>query len=414
MPEKLKICLINPPDVTLEDACWDEPLGLLYLAAMLPNEQVEILDLNLYPDWKMELIKHPADIYGIHCTSALLRSTLDVNECLRILFPEAIRVVGGMHIAADPKSVENEFDAYVTGDGEWSFRDIVTETKGLGKPRFKGYLSNYDCDLNKLPFPARHLIDYSKYHRTINGEKCVGIITARGCPFNCAFCSKDGSKGVRFRSATNVLSEIADCICEYGIKAFSIRDDTFTLDKKRLFELLVGFAQMDITWRCLTRVDQIDKKWLEIMHNAGCYEIVFGIESGNQQILNNLQKGTTIEQNANALDWCREIGIKTKAAVIVGSPGETYDTIFDTIQFIENHPPDKVIVCTLTPYPGSPIWNDPDKFGIKLLTRDLTKYNMNGKGMCGNIVVETRDMTAGDLAVARDTMLKTFKKKGLI
>lgn len=404
------VCLINPSDTVVEDPAWDEPLGLLYLGAVLEcaGVKVTIVDLNFHKDLKV-LGRCEADVYGVYCSSSLLQSCLEVNNFLKTLRPKALRIVGGPHATCMPYEMSQYFDKVVVGEGEKAVIEIL-KGKWIGKLVHCPPIENLDT----IPFPARNLIPIRKYHRRIAGEVSTGLITARGCPFNCAFCSKVWGKKVRFRSAENIIGEVKDCIIKYDIRAFSIRDDTFTLNRKRLFKILRGFQKLNVRWRCLTRTDQVDETVLKNMKKAGCVQIVYGIESGNQQILNNLRKGTTVEQNAKAIRLTKKAGIHVKAAVIVGSPGETWKTARETVEFIENNLPDEGIVCIFTPYPSSPIWTNPEKFKMKILTRDLSKYAAVGPRMKGNVVVETEEMNSQDIDEAHSMVLKRFRQLGLV
>lgn len=406
----MKVCLINPSDSVVEDACWDEPLGLLYLGAVLEENGVEaeVVDLNFHNDLS-SLEKIDADFYGVYCSSPLIKSALAVNSFIKETHPDATRIVGGPHATCVPEDLVDHFDKVIVGEGE---RAILIALKNKTRKIIRKLPIH---DLDSLPYPARHLAPIKEYHRRVNGLHSTGIITARGCPHGrCAFCSNIWGSGVRFRSAKNVIGEVEECIEQYNIRAFSIRDDTFTWRRKRLFEILDGFKKLDISWRCLTRVDQVDREILTAMDGAGCVQIVYGLESGNQGILNNLGKGTTIEQNIEAIRITKEAGIKAKAAVIVGSPGETWETVQDTVDMVEGTMPDEVILCIFTPYPGSPVWADPEAFGMKILTRDISKYIAVGPDMTGNVVVETKEMSAEDIAVAHDVMLKRFRELGLV
>lgn len=406
----MKFCLINPPDPICEDAKWDEPLGLLYLAAVLMENgyEVEVLDMNFY-DGLDELRRHDADVYGIYCSSALLEPTLKINSLIKEDYPEALRIVGGPHATCMPEQMAEYFDKVVVGEGEKAIIEVL-EGKWVGKLVHCPPIE----DLDTVPFPARSLVPIKKYHRRVGGRVSTGMITARGCPHSCAFCSKVWGKKARFRSAGNIISEVEECINDYGIRAFSVRDDTFTLNKKRLFKILDGFKKLDVLWRCLTRVDQVDEKTLQAMKEAGCVQIVYGIESGSQKILDNLNKGTTVKQNVEAIRLTKKVGIPSKAAVIVGNPGETWDTVAETIQFIDDSRPDEGILCVFTPFPGSPAWENPDKFKLKILTRDLSKYVVVGSEMQGNVVVETEEMTASEIAEAHDLILNKFKEIGAV
>jgi anaerobic magnesium-protoporphyrin IX monomethyl ester cyclase len=408
MPKKY-VCLVNPRDTVVEDPAWDEPLGLLYLGAVLERAglEVEVVDLNFHKNFEL-LKRSTANVFGLYCSSSLLESCLRVNEYLKNERPEALRIVGGPHPTCAPYEIAQYFDKVVVGEGEKTIIEIL-EGKWIGKLAHCPPIE----DLDTIPFPARNLIPIRQYHRRVGGQISTGIITARGCPFNCAFCSKVWRK-VRFRTAENILGEVKECIDKYDIRAFSVRDDTFTLNRKRLFKILRGFKKLNVVWRCLTRTDQVDEDVLKRMKEAGCTQIVYGIESGNQQILNNLRKGTTVEQNAKAIRLTKKARIHVKAAVIVGSPGETWQTVKDTVKFIENNLPDEGIVCIFTPYPGSPVWSDPEKFKVKILTRDVSKYAAVGSGMKGNVVVETEKMTRKDIGEAHSMVLERFKQLGLV
>jgi len=405
----MRVCLINPPDPVVEDARWDEPLGLLYLGSVLEEHghEAEVVDLNFHDDFKI-LEDSAADVYGVYCSSPLITSALNVNGFLRERHPDAIRVVGGPHATCVPEDLVGHFHKVIVGEGE---RTILTALKDRTWQTLRAQpIRDLDC----IPYPARHLIPLLEYNRRVNGLHSTGIITARGCPHSCAFCSKVWGKKVRFRSAENILGEVDECIERHGVRAFSIRDDTFTLNRKRLYEVLDGFKKRDIFWRCLTRVDQVDREILTAMDDAGCVQIVYGLESGNQHILDNLGKGTTVEQNFEAMRLTMEAGIDAKAAVIVGSPGETWETVQDTVDMVEKIMPDEAILCIFTPYPGSPVWDNPDAFGMKILTRDVSQYAAVGPGMTGNVVVETEKMTAQDITDAHQMALNRFKELGLI
>lgn len=407
----MRVCLVNPPDPVVEDARWDEPLGLLYLGAVLEENEIEaeVIDLNFHDGYNV-LEHSDADLYGVYCSSPLIKSALAVNHFLKETHPDAVRIVGGPHATCGLGDLVEHFDKVIIGEGEKAILEVL-EGKFVGKLAQSPHIENLDT----IPYPARHLIPLKEYHRRVNGLHSTGLITARGCPHGrCAFCSKVWGREVRFRSAENIVGEVEECIEKYDIRAFSIRDDTFTWRRSRLFEILDGFKNLDIFWRCLTRVDQVDREILTAMRDAGCVQIVYGLESGNQQILDNMGKGTTVEQNIEAVRLTIESGIKAKAAVIVGSPGETWETVQDTVDMVEKIMPDEAILCIFTPYPGSPVWDDPESFGMKILTRDVSQYAAVGPNMTGNVVIETEEMTAQDITDAHLMALNRFRELGLI
>jgi anaerobic magnesium-protoporphyrin IX monomethyl ester cyclase len=403
-----RICLVNPRDPICEDNQWDEPLGLMYLGAILErfNYPVEIIDMNFHKLNRLDEVK--ADWFGLYCSSSMVESARIVNNYIKMTHPDTKTMVGGPHATCMPNDFIGDFNKIVVGEGEMAILSI------FDSPTSQIIQCPPITNLDILPFPARHLLPIHDYHRRVGGKPSVGLMTSRGCPNRCSFCSKVWGTIVRFRSADNVIGEVKECINEYGINAFNIRDDTFTLNRSRLYKMLDGFSKMDVVWRCLTRVDQVNEQTLEKMASSGCTQIVYGLESGNQHILDVLGKRTTVEQNLKTIKMTKEAGIEAKAAVIVGNSGETWDTVRDTVSMIEECMPDSVILCTFTPYPGSPVWDDPDRFKMKILTRDVSKYMVVGENMHGNVVVETERMTAQDIADAHDYMLNRFKELGLI
>ena len=404
----MKVCLINPQDPLDEDGLWDEPLGLLYLGAVLHENgvDVDVVDMNFHKGLG-ELRHHEADVYGLYCSSGILTSALKTNDFLKTTFPDSLRIVGGPHATCLPNQMLKHFDKVVVGEGERAILEALdTNKKIIMCPPIE--------NLDTLPFPMRELVPIKKYHRRVDGRISTGMITARGCPYGCSFCSKVWGHTVRFRSAENIIAEATEIKNRYDIHALSIRDDTFTLNKKRLHKILDGFEQLDLAWCCLTRVDQVDEKTLLRMKEVGCTRIVYGIESGSQKILDLLRKGTTVEQNARAIELTKKVGIPVKTSIIIGSPGETQETVDASIRFIEEHRPDEQIVCTFTPYPGSAVWDNPDLFNVKILHRRIDEYAAVGAGMKGNVVMETKEMNAQEIADAHERVLTHFRGLGII
>ncbi len=408
-----KICFIEPPIGFLKDQL-DPPFPLMYLASVAEQQgwQAEIVHMETLDDPLPE-----AEIYAVTSTSPQWPTTLKLSERLAQEFPDKWTICGGSHISACPDDFYNSrFVASVIGEGEIVLARILNDPYMLcdneiirGEP-----MKNLDT----IPFPARHLVDYSKYKRGIFQGKeliapAVSIITSRGCPYRCIFCSSHCVFGrrVRFRSVENVIAEIKQVINTLGYRGFNFHDDTFCVFRPRILKMCEEFAKLDIVWRCLTRADTVDRDLLKIMRDSGCREVIIGMESGSQKILDALRKGVTVEQNLNAMKMVKEF-MQLKVGVIVGSPGETWETVRQTENLLRKCPPDFWNVSTLTPFPGSDSWNTPEKFGLKILTRDLNKYQMVGKDLKGNVVVETEEMSKEDIEQARDELIDLLTSMG--
>jgi len=397
------ICFIKPPyNAFMEEL--DPPFALMYLAAVAEKcgWQAEILDMKSLNDNIPE-----ANIYGVTSSSPQWPDTVKLSEILSDKFS----VVGGNHISALPSDVKKtQFDIAVVGEGEIALEKILHENLATHKHSiiFGRPVENID----NIPFPARHLVDWNKYKRGIYWgktllEKAVSIISSRGCPFSCVYC---GSKVVfgrhtRFRSIENVVAEVKQVIETMGYRGFNWHDDTFCLNKKRVIDLCGEFEKLDIVWRCLSRVDTVDEEVLGAMQKSGCKELILGVESGSQKILNNLRKGTTVEQNLKAMSLVKENGIQLKVGIIIGSPGETWETVKETEELLKACPPDFWNVSCFTPFPGAYVWDHSEELGIKILTRKLSDYAMVGVGYKGNVVVKTEEMKKEDIEQARDRLI---------
>jgi radical SAM superfamily enzyme YgiQ (UPF0313 family) len=382
----------------------------MYLAAVAEQTgwQAEIIHMETLQDKLPE-----ADIYAVTSASPQWPTTLKLSERLAKEFPDKWKICGGSHISACPDDFyDSKFNAVVKGEGEIVLKKILNNPGMLRDCDCKIIIGEPVKNLDTIDFPARHLIDWSKYKRGIMlGSEmlspAVSMITSRGCPYKCIFCSSHCVFGrrVRFRSIENVVAEIKHVIDTLGYRGFNFHDDTFCVSRPRILKMCEEFAKLNIVWRCLTRADTVDRDLLKIMRDSGCKEVIIGMESGSDKILNTLRKGTTVKQNLRAMKMVKEF-MQLKVGVIVGSPGETWETIRETEELLKQCPPDFWNVSTFMPLPGSDVWNSPEKFGLKILTRDLNQYQMIGKDIKGgNVVVETEEMSKADIEQARDEMI---------
>ena len=217
-------------------------------------------------------------------------------------------------------------------------------------------------DLDELPPPSRYLFDnysYKKYYSVKFGYKTTAIMTSRGCPFTCDFCSRPvfGNE-FRSRSASKVADEVEEVI-SLGYNRIWFADDCFTLNRKRLIEVCDEIIKrgLKIGWECLSRVDTLDSETADKMKQAGCVRMFFGIESGNDSTLKIMKKQITTKQAYNATQICKKKGIKAGAFFILGYPGENDKTILDTIKFASSLPLDYLSFTLPYPIPGTPLFD---------------------------------------------------------
>jgi len=355
------------------------PLGIAYIAAVLEQlgHEVKIMDsqaLNLTREESRRMMENfNPDIVGATCMTSTIRGALEVAEMAKEISPDTITMLGGAQLFLYPKETLQHkcVDFGVAGEGEIVLPDLIDAVEG--RKHFKKidglvyrdgkkilYNPARRCveNLDSLPFPARHLLPNEKYFSILAKYPFATMITSRGCPYKCGFCFKKNlDYNLRFRSAENVVDEI-EMILEMGFKDIWFYDDNFTANRKHAVAIckeIVGRG-LDASWETLTRIDCVDRKLLGMMKKAGCRRLRYGIENGNQGILNLMKKNTTLEQARRAVKMTKEAGIETFCFFMIGYPTETSENIKRTIDFALELDPDWAMFLNTVPYPGTDLW----------------------------------------------------------
>ena len=386
-----------------ESGGTQQPLGIAYLGAYLRSKgiSVQLIDAeteNLSHDEILNRCRSfKTDVYAISTTTIVFSKAISLAEHLKRETPETPIVIGGPHISGNPlESMQYEcFDAGVFGEGEVSLFELL---KAYGEKRsLQGidgvvYRENgepvmnsprkYIEDMDELPLPARDLLPSLKYYLppplNYRDKPCATIITTRGCPYGCTFCDHNTfGRKYRMRSAENIVGEINHLIENYSVKEIAFVDDTFNINDKRLDRLfsLMRDNSIKLPWTCMARINTASYEQLKSMKEAGCWHISFGIESGNKDIIKLIKKGIDLDYARKVIGWCKELGIYTKGFFIIGHPGETKETIEDTIKYALTVPFTDVVVTLNTPIPGSWNFDNINKFG-QMATVDWSKHNM--------------------------------------
>jgi anaerobic magnesium-protoporphyrin IX monomethyl ester cyclase len=398
---EMKICLISPPyrsSVQSVVGVSSPPLGLAYIASMLrQNHEVKIIDSNILnytiKDVERELRSFYPDIVGITSTTPSIYEAYRVAEAAKRVREDCTVVLGGPHVTFMSRRTMEEcgyVDVVVKGEGEETTKELV-EAIGRGIPlnrvkgiTFRGENEMIDTDprpfiknIDDIPFPSRDLLPMSLYE--FNGVRYTTMLTSRGCPFKCSFCSSSRLFGGywRGRSPENVLEEMKIIYEEYNIRNIEFLDDTFTLNQERAEKICDGIIKQgwDISWGASSRVDTLSKKLAEKMKKAGCWIMFLGIESGSQKILDAIGKGITLEQVKKAVKILKDAGIQVLGSFIIGFPQDTKETIKETIKFAKSLNLDYAQFSILTPYPGTPIFDYAKKNNM-LLTEDWSRYTV--------------------------------------
>jgi radical SAM superfamily enzyme YgiQ (UPF0313 family) len=370
-------------------------LGLGYLAAVAEQEghECRIFDFGLRP--KRPLAEEVQDVVDFKpdlvAFTSMTTSYASVEEAAAML-KEALGVtivIGGPHATTLPDlTLENpHIDFLVYGEGEEVFRDFIralaagdtnwSRIKGLWYKEDGHIVSGGERplikDLDALPYPARHLFELDKYPLYApNGEPMLTVLSSRGCPWNCSFCFKGiVGRTYRQRSPQNIADELEHIIETYGVRNFYFIDDLFTIDVRRLNGILDHLIErkLDVRWRCLARVDRVNPELLKKMYQAGCRQIHYGIESGNPEVLKRTAKHINLNQVRDAVRWTEEAGIHSKGYFILGLPGDTIETMEETIEFAASLPLTEAMFSIATPMPGTQLWEE------LLRKRPETKYN---------------------------------------
>ncbi|HDO22548.1 MAG TPA: radical SAM protein [Nitrospirae bacterium] len=366
------------------------PMGLGYIAAVLRahGHRAEIVDFNIAketPDYSLY------DIVGISCDTSRYNAGVRIAEAVRAAGKTV--VMGGPHVTFnDGEALETGLCDYVVrGEGEYTFLALVnalqskghiSDVKGLSFPDGESVIRTPDAeppDIRMLPLPARDLMDIGAYSRLeMGGRKMTSIVTSRGCPYNCSFCSSSEFSGLkwRFLEPAVIVDEVEDIVDHYGFDGIAFLDDNFTLKPERVMEICdrITDRKIDIYWWCFSRADTILKNedMVRSMARAGAKYIFMGFESRSAAILDHYKKRITPDMAKEAVGLLKAYGISTHASFIIGDIHETEDMVMDTIKYAKEIEPEAVQFSILTPYPGTRLF---DEVRDRIFTHDWDLYD---------------------------------------
>jgi radical SAM superfamily enzyme YgiQ (UPF0313 family) len=392
----MKIILVNPPVAEWGRISrnWHSraelnivpPLGIAYIAAMLEQEglPVKLFDctVDISHTRLIELIREETpDILGITSTTPTFLTAKEIAKAVHQISAKSIIVIGGPHVTALPEEVGlcDCFDIGIVGEGEITFLELVRHISESGLRHLEdvdgiAYRNGGRLILNKarspiknlddLPFPARHLLpSLSRYLPTPVSYRrlpVATVITSRGCPMNCIFCDK-GVFGSSFRARDpdNIIDEMEEAIKRFGAREICFYDDIFTLYKDRIFKFCRRLKErhLKILWTCLSSANCVSRELLIEMRKSGCWQIWFGLESGNERVLRGLKKGISVAENIQAVKWAKEAGLNVRATFAIGSPWETKESLKETLNFAKRLKLDYAHFIKYTPYPGSELYD---------------------------------------------------------
>ena len=386
------VCLVIPPSVFLLDERVFMTLGILKVAAVLEQGgyNVEMVDLSGVQNFEAAAAEHArtsaAHVFGVTATTPQLPAAVKVTRAIRSARPDARVMLGGPHVtlvnaaykrekslgklgraARALAHLEAEFDQLVAGDGEdavfLALRKEAPKFVDADEPSSTLFLSKKR--LAELPLPARHLVEVGSYRYTIDGVPAVSLIAQLGCPFNCGFCGGRDSpflRRARQRPSANVVREIVHLYQTYGFRGFMLYDDELNVNPK-MVEMMNAIADAqrelgtEFRLRGFVKAELFTDEQAEAMYRAGFRWILTGFESGSPRILRNINKKATREDNTRCVDIAKRHGLKVKALMSIGHPGESRETVLETRDWLLKVTPADFDVTIITTYPGSPYYD---------------------------------------------------------
>jgi radical SAM superfamily enzyme YgiQ (UPF0313 family) len=407
------------------------PLGIMSIAAYLEarGAEVAILDCHARPAPLEEtvslILAQAPDVVGFSCTTSSFLDGYRLAEVIKERAPGIITVFGGAHACSVGVGLLDSYpaiDYLVIGEGEQTMHELVSAAfkgvesiPGVGFRRdSRGVLSSVRdniADLDSLPFPAYHLLAgfphrYNLALFSYPTAPNTSIISSRGCPYRCSYCDRSVfHQGFRFNSAAYMHDHLAFLNREYGIRHVFFYDDLFTFDRARVEEFcrLLRTSRLPVTYNCVARLEHVDRELVELLKNSGCWQVNFGIESGDPEVLKKHRKFMALDDVHRKLLMVKDAGMRVKGLFMVGLPGEDEPAIRRTIDYALSLPLDEINVTKFTPFPGAPVYRDIREHGE--FTEDWPAMN------CVNFVFIPHGMTKERLAELYNEFISRFYRR---
>jgi len=393
------------------------PLALCHLGAAIRQRGHEIMLIDMtvsgmtVDDLRKDLDLLQPDVVGITCLSAAFPNGMNVAAAARQVLPNAHIVMGGMHPTfTDRATLERcPVDIIVRNEGEETLcellaaleagADSLEKVAGITYRHGRGVICRnpsraFISDLDSLPLPLYGDLNTMPIYCRL---KVHLVVTSRGCPHHCAFCSASPFWGHRWRALSPArVMDVTDIVVgEFGATQVVFGDDNFAFSRKRVFDLCQAISERayGIDWRCSVRADSLTQPMLAAMREAGCSAVFIGVESGCQSSLNRMKKNASVEASVRAVQWCQTAGIETTCSMLMGLPWETADDIRDNVRFVATIlKPNEVVWNLLHPDPGSEIYDNMQSLGLRFVIEDPERHIGNAPS-----VIETSRLGSEEL-----------------
>lgn len=438
----MKILIVNPPIRENDNPHF--PTGLGYLAAVLRKEghEVSVIDAAALKLRKQELLsrikQHDFDVFAVGGLITIFNYLKWLTGEVRKINPNALIISGGSAVSSVPQLFlkKTGVDVGLLYEAESTIIHLLnaikdkTDFRTISGIAFKDKngeiivnpLRERIKDLDELPFPAYDLFPMEEYLsfpqqmgllNLSKERKAIGILATRGCPWKCTFCHRNFGNTYVMRSPQNIIAEMEMLYNIYGITFFDFKDETLTVNKKHMesfCDLLIEKGH-SFKWQAMTRADLVTKELLEKMKKAGCIYINFGLESGSQKMLDSIDKKIKVETMEQTIRWVREIDIELTKSFMIGIPGETKETVQETIDFCRRLDLNGTFfICT--PYPGTILWEKLKADGKIVTEEDEARYieHLATAGDAINLNMNVSGLPDDELLVLRDWATKEIAK----
>lgn len=410
------------------------PLGMMSIAAYLERRgvEVELIDCFARPvsleELVADIVRRAAGVVGFSCTTSSFLEGYQVAARLKELAPHIRIVFGGAHACSVGVELLDSFpaiDYLVIGEGEETFYELVAADfrnveaiAGVGFRRNgRGVLSamrQHIADLDTLPFPAYHLLpDFPRRYNlplfSYPKAPNTSIISSRGCPYHCTYCDRSVfNRGFRFNSPGYIHEHLTYLHREFGIRHVFFYDDLFTYDRGRVAELcrLLSDSRLPVTYNCIARLEHVDQELVDLLKGSGCWQVNFGIESGDPAILKKHRMYMPLDEVQEKLRMVKSSGMRVKGLFMVGLPGEDEMAIRRTIDYALTLPLDEINVTKFTPFPGAPVYRK---------IREQGEFTENWPAMnCMNFVFVPFGLTKERLEELYNEFISSFYRRPMI
>ena len=420
--KQLPVGFVVPSGRFNHDPFRVHPLTILYLMTIMEESFGDQLDLSLIDTRGIE---EKSLLYHIPEKSLFLYSpcTLDYNETvslvksLRMIYPMALHVAGGVHVTLFPDECAEVFDAVAIGDGESSIQQIIRDIFSGNLKKFYRHARSTDFNTHSFPsrkwLPKQAVATTGILNKEFSGLKATSILLSRGCPFTCHFCANLESGKILSRSPEQIEQEIDYLKREYQVEGLALKDDNaIPLGKSMARPFLEAIGRTNVKWRGQSRAMGVLPEIAQLAKDAGCVEVAIGMESVSEKALSIVNKKIKLPKVREYLSHLKKIGIGIRLHLIMGLPGESKDIAIKTREFVDEMELNSVFLSLLTPVPGSELFNNPERFGMRITSRNWDDYRNLFSGFDVNerpkMIFEYQQNTPWGKPLSNDEIIDNF------